>query len=422
MRQYPPAVTLIRRAERGPAAAPATTGPGGIETWLLGEAAMESDLLALLEGFLWRLVAAGFPLARASMHVGTLHPQLIGFAWIWLRADGFCDEVKVAEAALRTESYQRNPMKRVIEDGETIRRRPQDPAAQAEFPLMKELAEGGITDYLALPLGGTAVLHNAMTMGTAAPGGFTEAQVDALLRLYRLFALHVEGHIMRRIAENISAAYLGAEAGRKVLEGAIRRGAGEPVRAIIWVSDLRGFTALSDRLSGPDMLAVLNAYFERLAGAVLAGGGDVLKFMGDGMLAVFPFTDEITARSAARRALTAAEAAMAALAAVNRDPPAELIGIEGWNPLASGIALHEGEVFFGNIGAPARLDFTVIGPAVNEAARVEALTKTLGEPILVTAPVIRHLGRALRSLGTHALRGVGGAMELFAPAQGKARR
>ncbi len=413
MRQYPPAVTLIRRAERGPAAAPATTDPGGIEAWLLDEAALETDLLALLEGFLWRLVAAGFPLARASMHVGTLHPQLIGFAWIWVRADGYCDEVKVAEAALRTDSYLRNPMKRVIEDGETIRRRPQDAAAQAEFPLMAELAAGGITDYLALPLGGSATLHNAMTMATAADGGFTEAQVQGLRRLYRLFALHVEGHIMRRIAENISTAYLGAEAGRKVLDGAIRRGAGEPVRAIIWVSDLRGFTTLSDRLAGPDMLAVLNAYFERLAGAVLAGGGDVLKFMGDGMLAVFPFTDETAARSAARRALTAAEAAMAALAAVNRDPPAELIGIEGWNPLASGIALHEGEVFFGNIGAPARLDFTVIGPAVNEAARVEALTKTLGRPILLTAPVVRRLGLPLRSLGSHGLRGVGEAMELF---------
>jgi adenylate cyclase len=307
-------------------------------------------------------------------------------------------------------------MKRVIDDGETIRRRPHDPAAQAEFPLMAELAAGGITDYLALPLGGTATLHNAMTMGTTAAGGFTDDQVAGLLHLYRLFALHVEGHIMRRIAENISAAYLGAEAGRKVLDGAIRRGAGESLRAIIWVSDLRGFTALSDRLAGPDMLAVLNAYFERMAGAVLAGGGDVLKFMGDGMLAVFPFSDDGGGQAAARRALTAAEAALAALAAMNRDPPPEIAGLEGWKPLGTGIALHEGEVFFGNIGAPERLDFTVIGPAVNEAARVEALTKALGQPILLTAPVVRRLSRPLRSLGSHALRGVGGAMELFAPA------
>lgn len=416
MRQYPPAVSLIRRAERGPAAAPAVTDAAGIEAWLLGEATAETDLLALLESFVWRLVAAGFPLVRASMHVGTLHPQLIGFAWNWLAADGFCDEVKVAEAALQSDSYKRNPLKRVIEDGETIRRRPQEAAARAEFPLMGELAQSGITDYLALPLGGSATLHNAMTMATAAADGFTEAQIEGLRRLYRLFALHVERHIMQRIAENISAAYLGAEAGRKVLDGVIRRGAGEPVRAIIWMSDLRGFTGLSDRLSGPAMLSVLNAYFERTAGAVLAGGGDVLKFMGDGMLAVFPFSDDDAAASAARRGLTAATAAMAALRELNRAAPAEIADIEGWNPLAAGIALHEGEVFFGNIGAPGRLDFTVIGPAVNEAARVEALTKTLGEPILLTAPVARRLGLPLKALGPHPLRGVGEAMELFAPA------
>lgn len=414
MRAYPASVSLIRRSGRGRSAAPVAATLAEVESWLLGDAAGEADILALVESFLWRLVAAGFPLARGSLHVGTLHPQLIGFVWIWLAADGFCDEAKVAEGALRTDSYLRNPMKRVIEDGETIRRKPHDPAAQAEFPLMAELAAGGITDYLALPLGGTATLHNAMTMGTTAAGGFTDDQVAGLLHLYRLFALHVEGHVMRRIAENISAAYLGAEAGRKVLAGTIRRGAGESLRAIIWVSDLRGFTALSDRLAGPDMLAVLNAYFERMAGAVLAGGGDVLKFMGDGMLAVFPFSDDSGGESAARRALTAAEAALAALAAMNRDPPPEIAGLEGWKPVATGIALHEGEVFFGNIGAPERLDFTVIGPAVNEAARVEALTKALGQPILLTAPVVRRLGRPLRSLGSHALRGVGEAMELFA--------
>jgi adenylate cyclase len=231
-----------------------------------------------------------------------------------------------------------------------------------------------------------------------------------------LFALHVERHSVLRISDNALNAYLGLGAATKVLNGSIKRGAGESIHAVIWISDLRGFTDLSDRLSGSDMLALLNAYFEVMAGAVLSHGGEVLKFIGDGLLAVFPLLGANQVRDVAHAALAAARAANLGLDALNRDPPGTLAGTDGWRPLRAGIALHEGEVFFGNIGAPERLDFTVIGSAVNEASRVEALQKTLGRNILVTDAVARHLDVAMDFLGEHRLRGVAAPLAIYSPA------
>lgn len=416
-RRYPPAVVLVRRVAHGAAVAPSPTTIEAVEAWLLGEALRERDQLALFEALAWRLVAAGLPVDRASLHVGTLHPQAYGFAWNWLRADGICDEVRVTGASLQTDSYRLSPLYRVIEHGETFRRSPQDAAAAAEFPLLAEIARDGITDYAALPLGAGDRMHNAMTVATRQAGGFSEAEFATIRRLLSPFALHVERHIAWRIAGNVLDAYLGGAAGRRVLDGAIERGAGQPIDAIIWVSDLRGFTALSDRLAGPEMIQLLNAYFERMAGAVIAQGGEVLKFIGDGLLAVFPLRVEDPPAQAAEAALAAAETALAQVEALNAAPPASLEAIDGWRPLASGIALHEGRVFFGNIGAPERLDFTVIGAAVNEASRVEALTKQLGRPILITEPVARRLARPLDDLGRHSLRGVAAPVAIFSPTQ-----
>lgn len=417
-RSYPPFVTLLRRTSAGPATAPARMTPAEIESWLLAGAVAETDLLPLFESLAWRLIAADLPVDRASLHVGTLHPQLFGFAWNWARDDGLCDEVKVSEASLKTDAYRRNPLFRVIEHGETVRGRTGDAQALARFPLLAELAAQGFTEYAALPLSTGGTYHNAGTAATKQPGGFTEAQYAAVRRILSLFALHVERHIALRIAGNVLDTYLGSAAGGQVLRGSIKRGAGEAIQAIVWASDLRGFTDLADRLDGPQMIALLNAYFERLAGAVMDQGGEVLKFIGDGLLAVFPFSAYPDERAAAEASLAAAEQALADLETLNAAPPPELAAIDGWQPLRSGIALHEGEVFFGNVGAPERLDFTVIGRAVNAAARIEALTKPLGRAILVSEPVARRLQRPLDDLGAHPLRGLAQPLRLFSPPGG----
>lgn len=415
-RSYPPFVTLLRRAEGGRAAAPARSTAGEVESWLLGEAVEQDDLLPLFESLVWRLVAAGVPLDRASLHVGTLHPQLFGFAWNWNADDGLCDEVKVAEDSLKTEAYKRNPLYRVIEHGETVQASTENDKEVARYPLLAELRKQGITAYLALPLRAGGAYHNAATAATKRPGGFEETELAALRQIFRIFALHVERHIALRISRNVLETYLGAAAGEKVLHGSIKRGDGEPIRAILWASDLRGFTDLADRLAEQDMLALLNAYFERLVAAVMTHDGQVLKFIGDGLLAVFPYSAFAGETEAAEAALAAAEEALAAVEALNGAPPEALARIEGWRPLKSGIALHDGAVFFGNVGAPGRLDFTVIGPAVNAASRVEALSKNLGRAILITEPVARLLSRPLEDLGEHRLRGLAKPLGLFSPA------
>lgn len=414
-RQFPHGVTVVRQSSRGPASAPDTNSFADIATWLLKGAAREAEMLLLFESFLWRLIAAGIPLDRASLHIGTLHPQLLGFAWNWRREDAICYEVKVLQSTSETDSFKRNPLARIFTTGEPLRRNPQSAEAQAEFPMMAELADAGLTDYVALPFSSGAGYRHAMTLATKHPDGFPQSAGPDVRNVLDLFALHVERHIAQRIAENAVNAYLGEVAGAKVLSGSIKRGAGEAIHAVIWVSDLRGFTTLSDHLSGADMIVLLNAYFETLAGAVLTHGGEVLKFMGDGLLAVFPIGAERSAEAAAVAALTAAQRAMRDLDALNAGALPQLASIDGWHPLRTGIALHEGEVFFGNIGAPDRLDFTVIGPAVNEASRVEALQKKLGRSILITEAVARHLDHALDHLGEHELRGVSLPVAVYSP-------
>ena len=387
-----------------------TSSIADVESWLLTDALGEEDVLPFFEQLCWRLVAAGLPLDRASLHVGTLHPQLYGFGWNWNRVDGLCDEVRVAEAALANDSYRRNPLFHVIEKGEAFRGRTSDAAQR--YPLMAELAGLGYVDYAAIPLRAGGAYHNAATVATKRDGGFSESQFKDLTGMLRLAALHVERHIALRIAGNVLDTYLGAAAGGRVLRGSIKRGAGEPIRAIVWASDLRGFTDLADRLDGPDMIALLNAYFECLAGAVLAHDGEVLKFIGDGLLAVFPYSAFADERAAAGAALAAAQGALQAIDRLNADPQV-LAHVAGWRPLRTGIALHDGEVFFGNVGAPERLDFTVIGRAVNAASRVEALSKSLGRSILVTEPVARLLDRPLEPLGEHELRGLAAPLSIY---------
>lgn len=417
-RSYASFVQVRRRSRAGRAAAPETTTIAEIETWLLSEAMAFEDFMTLAEAFFWRIVAAGAPLNRASLHVGTLHPQLAGYSWNWLSSDELMDELVVMIARRDESAYIRSPLYAVFEHGETVRGDPRDPAARARFPLFDDLHEQGVTDYIARPVG-SRKSRSAATIGTFAPSGFSEAEVASLHRLFDLFSLHTERHMQTLVSRNIVDAYLGGTAGGDVLEGSIRRGDGRALDAVVWASDLRGFSEKADRLSPEETTTMLNLYFEALTGAVMDHGGDVLKFIGDGLLAVFPVASA-GAEDAARRAVAAARDGLDRTDALNAAPPEGLVADA--LPLKSGVGLHLGEVFFGNVGAPGRLDFTVIGRAVNEASRVEGLCKTLGREILLTEPVAALLGggrdgppdAGLEDLGAHALKGVAAPMPLFA--------
>lgn len=412
-RTYPPSITLRARAARGRSAAPAVQDAAAIEAWLLGDAIRIGSLLPLFEEFVWRMVAAGLPLDRAGLHVGTLHPLLVGFTWSWSIVDGLCDEIQVSEDTIHLSGFLDSPLAVVFDSGQPLRLDLMQPTTD-RYPIAGELRAQGFTEYAAMPMGGSDY-YNVTSIATRRAGGFAADQFQTIDRLLRLLSLHVERHTAMRIAENIVTTYLGPDAGAQVLQGSIRRGEGRRINAVIWVSDLRGYTDRSDQLAPEDMLAVLNAYFSIMAGSVADHGGEVLKFIGDGLLAVFPLDRDYGGQSAATVAVAAAQAALAAERQLGLAPPPDLDPITGWRPLRSGIGLHVGEVFYGNIGAADRLDFTVIGRAVNTASRIEGLTKTLNQPLLMSAEVAQGLTVPPLSLGTHALRGVGTPIEVFAP-------
>jgi adenylate cyclase len=251
---------------------------------------------------------------------------------------------------------------------------------------------------------------NAVTFLIDRPGGFTEVEIAGLKEIAHALGIVTELQASRATARSLMDTYLGRRTGERVLAGAIRRGSGETIRAVIWYCDLRGFTALVDRIPLADVAAMLNEYFEIMAGAVMAEGGEVLKFIGDGMLAIFDLCDGEAATRCCAAALRAAGAAAEAIAAANVRRAAA-----GAPEIHFGLALHLGEVYYGNIGALSRLDFTVIGPAVNQATRLEKLGSELGHSVVTSASFAAAAAEPLTSLGLYQLRGVAQLQEIFAP-------
>lgn len=408
-RNYAPGVRLLRRRsfEHKPQD---DMSVQEVEHWLLRAAGKMVSAHALVEGFGCRLANAGLGVHRMILNVGTLHPQAYGYAWHWNILDGICDEIQIGEDTLLSDQYKKNPISRVIEFGEAVRVQLNKSPANYQSSLMAELADAGFTDYVASPLSASGEKYNAVTLATLQDGGFKQSQLDDLSRLLDIFALHVDRHIVTRIAKNISHTYLGQMAGGRVVRGTIKRGTGISISAIVWSSDMRDFSSLSEQNENHVVADVLNSYFSALADAVIRNGGDVLKFVGDGMLAVFPLSSFDCPESAALAASTAAREAVAELDRLNQDMVQQL----NWRTLQTGIGLHLGDVFFGNIGSARRLDFTVIGDAVNIATRIEGLCKTLNRDVLLSSSVAALLGDQAHPLGAQSLKGIQKFEEVFA--------
>ncbi len=395
-----------------------------VAEWLMSEALGDGEIREIFRGCCRRLVAAGIPVSRAFMSFRTLHPLFASVSLVWERGEA---EVRVEETlherAYTSEQWRRSPMFHMLEAQiPYLRRRLTGPSAVLDFPVLEELAAAGVTDYLGFMVPFAADddpgPHADGIIGSWATdrgSGFTAEDQRALARVQRRLVVACKVQIKREIARNVLTAYLGAEAGQQVLAGRIQRGDGRKVHAIIWFSDLRGSTGLAERLEHRRFLELLNAYFECTAGAVLAHGGEVLRFIGDAVLAIFPLGADVDAEGviAARRALAAMAEARRRREALNAARAAS-----GDDPIRFGIALHVGEVMFGNIGVPERLEFSVTGPAANEVARLESLTKTLGRDALVSDAFARLAPLEWELLGEQALRGVGRPIPVYAPPAG----
>jgi adenylate cyclase len=353
-----------------------------------------------------RLRAAGMPIDRVAFFFWTLHPQYAGVALFW---DGRKVSVNRGEHGFRqTEQYLNSPAARIREGERVIRRRLEDRDCTLDFPVLRELREQGMTDYVMAEVLFSDATRNSVSLTTRRPGGFVEHDIAEIQRLLHPFALVMENFNSRDLARTLLETYLGRISGAKVLDGQIKRGDGQSIDAVIWFSDLRESTPLSAALGEQRFLELLNDYFAATAGAVLEHGGEVLRFIGDASLAVFPTTGE-QARLVCARAVDAARAARARVDAANAARRSA-----GLREFACGVGLHLGRVHYGNIGTPERLEFSVIGVAANKAARIEALCKETGQDVVLSGALAAELGTPCRSLGKFALRGVAEAEEVFA--------
>jgi len=382
--------------------------PPDLQTWLIAQITEQPTLDVLFNGFCKKLVKQGLPVWRSNLGLETLHPEDIGFSLLWIDGDlrdrGFS---RARPGILTSSDYLNSPAKIVDDTNQPFRWRQGEPDQGMEIIL--DMIEAGATEYMMLPLAFQDTYRSAsISFATKAPGGFGDAGYEALQYASILISPLCERIALRRVALDALTVYLGATAAQRAYSGQIERGDVRTLQAAILIADLRGFTLLSDRLERRAMVTLLDRWFGVIGEAIENHGGDILKFMGDGLLAVFPLDGDPGASCA--RALAAAKQTMARTAKLNED-----LAVEGIAPLRFGMALHCGDVEFGNIGAKRRIDFTVIGPAVNHASRLEGLTKVVQQPLVLSDSFAATLRQPLRSLGSHVLRGVREPVEVFVP-------
>ncbi len=381
--------------------------------WLLREAPTVPDYALVMTEVRDRLLAAGVPVGRLAGAIPVLHPEWLATRYEWFEGQRSVRTENVQHDTNRTDQFINNPTQALMNGAPKLRRRLVGPDANLDFTMMTELRDAGMTDYLGYPLRHSTGRVGVFSLGANSDDGFADAHVEMVEAILPALSLVSELHSLRSVASSVLDTYIGHGAGEKVLTGQIRRGHGETRRTVLWYTDMRGFTAMSDSMPRDDVIRLLNDYFETLAAPVESMGGEVLKFIGDAMLAIFPIDGDDEVESACETALTAAEMAMQRMRALNRRREAA-----GQVPLRYGLALHVGDVMYGNIGAARRLDFTVIGAAVNLAARLEKLAGELDLTLVTSADFAAACGRDLRSIGHHTLKGLAEPQEVFAAEQG----
>lgn len=389
-----------------------------VADWLMAQSLETPTMETLFEGCCERLYGAGMPLFRVHIAYRTLHPLISGVGLTWRRDKPVVVERFPHHDGPEPERWLRSPHYHLIEHRlPMMRRKLTGPEALIDFPILEEFQDEGGTDYLAFlaPFSETGNDGLISSWLTDRPSGFSDAEVQAIIRIQQRFAVACKIVTRGEIARNVMTTYLGPDAGLRVLDGQIRRGDGERIHAAVWFSDLRGSTAMAEDLAPEDYIATLNAFFDAVGGAVLAKHGEILGFIGDAVLAIFPIRKgQATTAKACQRALAAARLAAQRVERLNQERAES-----GQAPIAYGLGLHLGDVTFGNIGVDERLSFSVIGPTVNEVARLEGLTKKLKRPVIASELFRKAVssGAKWESLGEHRLAGVHRPLKVFAPTE-----
>ncbi len=396
-----------------------------IADWLM-ECALDEQttMMELFEGTCLRLLAAGVPITRSHIAFRTLHPLFAAISYSWYK-DRDTERLEIAHNSASADAgWEVSPYAFLVENNiDQIRRHLVGENSLLDFPILIEFQKNyRATDYMAFSIQfdpeaeGERIRSGVIgSWLTDRPGGFTDSDLHALSRIQQRLAVTFKVLIKNQIADNILNTYLGPDAGRRVMNGQIQRGDYEAIHSVIWYSDMRNSTPLAEALGPEDFFAMVNEYFECTAGAVMGNGGEVLRFIGDAVLAIFPIRKgALSEKQACVRAMGAMREAKRRAKKLNAERT-----VNGQPLIEYGLGLHIGDVMYGNIGVPERLEFSVIGPAANETARLESLTKEMGRSVIVSDQFARNIKGKWDALGKKSLKGVNGPMKLFSPKESK---
>ena len=373
--------------------------------WILSAETRELSPQDFASSIAAELKRTNVPVQYMSFSLPTMHPEIRADNLVWSDDTGAIVYPRSYDF-MNSPGFSKSPLVKIFSGHPGFQRKLNVPLSPDDYPVLHDLQASGHTDYMIEPLQVTPTLRSYVSWSTRVEGGFSQSQYTQLSALTPYISVIVAGMSQSKSLEGLLDTYLGRQAGSLVRSGQYRRGDGNSIEAVIWFSDLRGFTTFTDQHPISDTLQRLNRSFDVIGKSIAEQGGEILKFIGDAVLAVFPVTASCTEKDAAHHALSAAKDAVQSL---------KETGPSDYAPIQIGVGLHRGVVTFGNVGTSNRLDFTVIGGPVNECARVESLCKSLKEDILLTDAIASLLpSESLRSLGVHTLRGVSATRQLFA--------
>ena len=358
-----------------------------------------------------RLKESGAPLDRLTLMFPTINPLYIATSVVWSSNTGKTVPMQAQHGVRETERYIGSPLQKLMDSGRDVRQQLLELPDDAHNAYL-ELERDGYVDYYAMPVTFNTGMNSAFIVVTKASAGFSDCDIKNFSLIRDYIAPTMEVFSLRHLSKSLMDTYVGKRTGEKVLSGMVRRGDADTINAALWFSDLRDFTRLTENLPAHKLLKMLNDYFEFVAAAVTARGGEILRFIGDAMLIVFPIDEQVSPQSACQAALEAAHDAQQSIASLNH-----IRRRHGEEEIRFGLGLNVGEVIYGNVGAPDRLDFTVMGPAVNRTARLESLSKDLGVNILISKEFSELIDSPSKYLGDYLVKGIEKPLAVFAPVE-----